>query len=41
MPCKKRTIVGRIYKTKRWAKRWAGGRVIRKVKGGYRIGKKR
>jgi len=40
---KKMSCVGRTYKSKRWAKRWAEGRPIRKVKGGYKIlkGKKR
>lgn len=38
MPCR-RTIVGRVYKSKRWAKRFAKGRKIRKTKKGYRIGK--
>ena len=36
MPCR-RSIVGRIYKAKRWAKRFGRGRAIRKVKGGYKI----
>ena len=29
--------VGKIYRSKKWAKRWAAGRPIRKVKGGYKI----
>lgn len=41
MGCGKRTLVGRTYKRKRWAKRWARGRPTRKVKKGYRIGKGR
>lgn len=40
MPCK-RTVVGKKYKSKKWAKRWAKGRPIRKVKGGYKIGRKK
>lgn len=32
---------GRTYKSKRWAKRWAKGKMVYKVKGGWRIGKKR
>lgn len=38
-----RTLVGRVFKAERWAKRWARGRPIRKVKGGWQIlaGRKR
>lgn len=32
-----RTNVGKVYRQKRWAKRWAIGRPIRKVKGGWKI----
>lgn len=32
---------GKVYRSKRWAKRFGKGRKIRKVKGGYRIGKKK
>ena len=39
-PCRK-TVVGKTYKKKRWAKRFAHGRPVRHVKSGYRIGKKR
>jgi len=41
MGCRKRTVVGSTYKSKRWAKRFAAGRPVRKVKGGYRIQKGR
>jgi len=43
MPRGARTNVGRIYRSKRWAKRWAKGRRVKKVTGGYKImsGKKR
>ncbi|MCJ7546803.1 MAG: hypothetical protein MUP30_08265 [Deltaproteobacteria bacterium] len=36
-----RTNLGKTYRSKRWAKRWARGRPVRKVKGGWRIGKAR
>jgi len=39
MPCARRSPVGKVYRSKRWAKRWAKGRPIRKVKGGYKISK--
>lgn len=39
--CRKRTLVGRTYRSKRWARRWAAGRPVRRVKGGWRIGKGR
>jgi len=38
MPCR-RTSVGKTFKSKRWARRWAKGRPVYKVKGGWRIGK--
>lgn len=43
MPRGARTNVGKVYRAKRWAKRWARGRPVRKVKGGYKIlpGKKK
>lgn len=37
MGCGRRSLIGRIYRSKKWAKRWARGRPVRKVKGGYRI----
>lgn len=37
MPCGARTNVGKIYRSKRWAKRWAKGRPVKKVPGGYKI----
>lgn len=40
MPCKK-TVVGKTYRSKRWARRFAKGRPVRKTKKGYRIGKRR
>ena len=36
MPCKK-TVVGKTYKAKKWAKRFGKGRPVRKVKGGFKI----
>lgn len=39
MACGRRSLVGRTYRSKRWARRWAKGRPVAKVKGGYRIGK--
>lgn len=41
MGCRKKSLVGRVYRSKRWAKRWAKDRPIRKVKGGWKIGRKR
>lgn len=43
MPRRARTNVGKIYRSKRWAKRWAKGRPVKKVQGGYEImpGRKR
>lgn len=41
MPCGKKSLVGRTYRSKRWAKRFAQGRPVRKVKKGYKIGKGR
>lgn len=38
MPRGARTVVGKVFKEKRWAKRWAKGRPVRKVRRGYRIG---
>lgn len=35
MPC-----VGRTYKKKHWARRFAEGRPVRRVKRGWRIGKR-
>jgi hypothetical protein len=32
MPC------GRVYSSKRWAKTFARGKSVRKVKGGYKVG---
>jgi len=32
-----RSLVGRVYKSKRWAKRFADGRPIKKVKNGWKI----
>jgi hypothetical protein len=29
--------VGKTFKSKRWARRWAKGRPVRKVKGGWKI----
>jgi hypothetical protein len=37
MGCGKRSLVGRIFKIKRWALRWAKGRSVRKVAGGWKI----
>jgi len=39
MPCPRRTVVGRVFRSKRWARRWAKGRPVSKVVGGYKIGK--
>lgn len=38
-----KTNVGKVYRSKRWARRWAVGSPIRKVKGGWKIlaGRKR
>ncbi len=33
--------VGKVYDSKKWAKRFACGRPVRKVKGGWKIGKKK
>ena len=33
--------IGKVYHTKRWAKRFHPKRTLTKVKGGYRIGKKK
>jgi hypothetical protein len=33
--------IGRVYKSKKWAKRFHPDRKITKVKGGYKIGKKK
>lgn len=41
MGCGRRSNVGRVYKQKRWAKRFAAGRPVQRVKGGYRIGRGR
>ncbi len=41
MPKGRRTVVGRTFKKKRWARRWAKGRKVAKVKGGYTIRKGR
>lgn len=35
------TCVGKVYKDKRWAKRFAPGHSLKKVKGGYKVLKKR
>lgn len=42
MPCG-RGNVGKVYSSKRWAERWAMGRPVHKVSGGYKImpGRKR
>ena len=32
---------GKIYRSKRWAERFYPGRKIIKVKGGYKVGKKK
>ena len=34
---KVKSNVGNVYRSKRWAKRWARGRPIRKVPGGWMI----
>ncbi len=36
-------MVGRVFQVKRWAKRWARGRPVRRVKGGWAVqaGRKR
>jgi hypothetical protein len=39
MPCGRRSLVGRTYRSKMWARRWAMGRPVRKVRGGYKIGR--
>lgn len=39
MPPRARTNVGKVYRSKRWAERWAKGRPVRKVAGGWQIGK--
>ncbi len=38
-----RTVVGRVFRAKRWAKRWARGRPVKRVKGGWQVspGRKR
>ncbi len=36
-----RTVVGNVYRSKRWAERWARGRPVRRVRGGWTIGKGR
>jgi hypothetical protein len=41
MGCGKRSLVGRKFKSKKWAKRFAAGRPVRVTKGGWRIGKGR
>jgi len=33
--------VGKVFRAKRWAKRWAEGRPVKKVKGGWKIMPKR
>ena len=33
--------VGKVYSSKRWAKRFHPDRSLKKVSGGYRIGKKK
>jgi hypothetical protein len=38
---KHRTSAGKVYRSKRWAKRFACGRKVRKVRGGWRIGRGR
>jgi len=39
MACGKRKLLGKVYRSKKWAKRWAhsSGYHIRKVKGGWKI----
>lgn len=37
MSCGKRSLKGKTYKSKKWAKRWAHGRKIRRVKKGWKI----
>lgn len=37
MPKGARTVVGKVFREKRWARRWAKGRPVRKVAGGYKI----
>jgi len=32
-----RTNLGKVYRKKSWAKRWARGRPVKKVKKGYKI----
>jgi hypothetical protein len=39
MSCGKKSLVGRVYRSKRWAKRFAQGRPVKKTKGGWRIGR--
>ncbi len=34
------SCVGKVYKSKKWAKRFGKGRKITPVKGGFKIGKK-
>jgi hypothetical protein len=41
MGCGGHSLVGRVYRSKRWAKRWAKGRSVRKVVGGWKIGGKK
>jgi len=36
-----RSNLGNVYKTKAWAERWARGRPVRKVEGGWQIMAKR
>jgi len=37
MPRGARTNVGKVYSKKRWAKRWAKGRPVRRVRNGWKI----
>lgn len=40
MAKKVRSNLGKVYRSKKWAERWAAGRPVRKVPGGWKICRK-